>query len=219
MGALVVNDEATRRIEMDFDKVGRLVADAEGRFDPQTEFHAVDMFQGKNGWRHVSTPLRVKACRLACRIIAGPGSAFYFRGINVEAQLKKYRTPYPPHQLAFAHVISDVDKAVGVRSPKGQVAIIMADEHHAASDSRRNLRDFKLAAVPGYNQRKVRNIGDTVFFGPSHASRLLQAADLATYFMNRHHTIAETDPRTAKAMDSIVADIRRIMRHEYIWQC
>ncbi|SBN64539.1 hypothetical protein GA0004736_3502 [Curtobacterium sp. 9128] len=47
---------------------------------------------------------------------------------------------------------------------------------------------------------------------------MLQAADVATYFLNRSHTITETDPRSEKAMADIVGRIRSITCKEYIWR-
>lgn len=95
--------------------------------------------------------------------------------------------------------------------------MILADEHHSAPGARRSLRDFKIDRVPGYTRGKIRRIADTIYFGPSHESRLLQAADVATYFLNRHHTIAEKDIRGQRAVDRIVEQLRVIIVHEYIW--
>lgn len=60
-------------------------------------------------------------------------------------------------------------------------------------------------------------MADTIYFGPSHESRLLQAADLATYFINRDRTIPERDHRSYVAVQKIVKRIRHITIDEYVW--
>ncbi|WP_411897138.1 DUF3800 domain-containing protein [Curtobacterium sp. 'Ferrero'] len=56
-----------------------------------------------------------------------------------------------------------------------------------------------------------------MYFGPSHESRMLQAADVATYFLNRSKTIAEKDPRSADAVRKIVHFIDQITVVDYVW--
>jgi hypothetical protein len=93
----------------------------------------------------------------------------------------------------------------------------LADEHHAAISARRSLRNLKAAAVPGYTRDTLHRIADTIYFGPSHESKLLQAADVATFFINRDRTITERDPRALRSVAKIVANVRKITVSNYVW--
>jgi hypothetical protein len=158
---------------------------------------------------------RVKACDLVAKVIERSGAEFVFRGIDLQRLRRRYRRPFPPHLLTLAHVLEELDGRLS--RVHDEVAVVLADEHHTAASSRRKLVDFKIASVPGYTQGQLRNLADTLYFGPSHASRLLQAADVATYFLNRSTTITERDPRASAAVEKIVRRLRAVTVHEYVW--
>ncbi len=215
-GGLIVDDAAARSIEAGLDGISRLVATEVPGFDPQTEFHGNEMFHGEGKWDPVPVIWRAKASELVAKAVQRSGAEFIFRGINLVNHRARYGVnAYPPHLLTLAQILEEVDQRIG-RTP-GEVAVVLADDHHSAASSRRNLRDFKIGAVPGYTQGQLRNLSDTMYFGPSHASRLLQATDVATYFMNRKRTIAEHDSRAQGAVDRIVASIRHVLVSEYVW--
>lgn len=216
-GALIADAPAIQDIERGFEEIAHLVAANVPGFDPRTEFHAVDMFQGNAGWKRVQTAWRVKACDLAAKVLARSSARFIFRGVDIEGLQRKYVNPYPPHLLTLAQVLEQVDNHLAGPGTTNRIGIAHADEHHSANSARRSLRDFKFARVPGYTTRQLHRIADTIYFGPSHESRLLQAADVATYFINRDRTIDERDPRSAKAVAKIVANIRSITVHEWVW--
>jgi hypothetical protein len=214
-GALIVDDDAIGRIESGLDGVGRLVAAHVQGFDVRAEFHAADMYHGKNAWDPVRVAWRVKACDLVAKVIERSGAEFVFRGIDVQRLRRRYRRPFPPHLLTLAHVLEELDGRLS--RVHDEVPVVLADEHHTAASSRRKLVDFKIASVPGYTQGQLHNLADTLYFGPSHASRLLQAADVATYFLNRSTTITERDPRASAAVEKIVRRLRAVTVHEYVW--
>lgn len=216
-GALIADAPAIRDIERGLNEIGRLVAANVPGFDPQAEFHAVDMFQGAGDWKNVPIAWRVKACDLTAKVLARSSAQFVFRGVDIKAQRRQDANPYPSHLLTLAQVLEQVDTVLVNLDSTGRIGIAHADEHHSANSARRSLRNFKLAQVPGFTTRRLHHITDTIYFGPSHESRLLQATDVATYFINRDRTIEETDPRSAKAVAKIVANIRSITVHERVW--
>lgn len=216
-GALIADASAVCDIERGLDEVAHLISQNVAGFDPRTEFHAVDMFQGSAAWKSVPTAWRVKACDLTAKVLARSSARFIFRGIDIQRLRAKYTNPYPVHLITLAQVLERAEGFLAGQGLDGRIGVAHADEHHSAHSARRSLRDFKLARVPGYTTRQLLHIADTIYFGPSHESRLLQAADVATYFLNRARTVEERDPRSAKAVEKIVASIRSITVEEWVW--
>jgi len=215
-GALVLDENSANFIEKGLDGIGQLLADNVAGFKNSTEFHGNEMFHGEDAWAKVPVVWRVKACELVAKVIERSGGEYVFRGIDLVGLRAKYARPYPPHLLTLAHLLEEVDtRLIDVH---GERAIVLADDHHSASSSRRNLVDFKIQRVPGYTAKPLVNLIDTMYFGPSHASRLLQATDVATYFTNRKMTIVEKDPRSAAAVDRIVSRIRSATVSSYVWR-
>lgn len=216
-GALVVDADAARRIETGLHDVCALVARHTPGFNIDAELHGVDVFHGKKEWRTVLPAWRVKACELTVKCIRDSGAKLVFRGVDVAALRRKYRSPHPPHELVLAQILEDVDGRLGPGRQLGQLGICHADEHHTAASSRRNLRAFKTTQVKGYTTRPIRNIVDTIYFGPSDASRLLQAADVATFFHNRNENVQTRDPRAQRAMRRIMTAMEPATLRAYTW--
>jgi hypothetical protein len=217
-GALIVDANSLRFIERGLDEIAALLATNVPAFAEATEFHAVDMFHGRNAWRPVPVVWRVKACDLVAKVIARSGAAFVFRGVDVQAQRQRYgRRAFAPHLLTLAHTLEEVDRQLAQHDPLEELGLAVADEHHSARGARRSLRAFKILSVPGYTQGPLTRIADTIYFGPSDESRLLQAADVATYFMNRHYTVVERDDRARRSVAKIIANIRSVTVDEYVW--
>lgn len=218
IGALIADAEAVRHVERGLNEIGQLVSRSVRGFDASTEFHAVDMFHGEGAWDVVPIAWRVKACDLAAKVLARSSAHFVFRGVDTAAQRARYGArAFPAHLLTLAHALQEVDRKLARLDRPEEFGLVLADEHHSAPGARRSLRDFKIERVPGYTQRPLTRIADTIYFGPSHESRMLQAADLATFFLNRHRTITESDPRSQRAMDKIASNIRSITIDEYVW--
>lgn len=215
-GALIADAPAVRSIERGLNEIASLISDHVPGFDDATEFHAADMFHGRRHWGRVPLAWRIKACDLVAKVLGRSTAAYIFRGVHLTGQRARYRRPHPPHILTLAHTLNEVQRQLG-RYDDDTFGLVLADEHHAATHARRSLRDFKIAAVPGYTRDTLHCIADTIYFGPSHESRLLQAADVATYFINRDRTITERDPRAQRAVAKIVGSIRKITVSNYVW--
>jgi hypothetical protein len=211
--------EALAKIEASLDHIARMIADDVSGFDPQTEFHGYEMFHGKRGWDGVPLGWRVKACVLTAKTLARSGARFVIRGIDVKRLDARYGPwAHAPHALCTAQSFESIVEIMRKDAPLGTLALVVADEHHSAPDSRRNLRQFKASSAKGYTQKPVDRIADTIYFGPSHSSRLLQISDVATYFVNRHETVEEADPRATAAVETIFTNVMKASRFFYVWK-
>jgi hypothetical protein len=218
MGAVIVDSAAIVKLEAGLDRIGHLIAADVPDFDADTEFHGYDMFHGEGEWKVVPVGWRVKACKLVTRMLAKSGAKYVLRGVDVRALERRYGTrAHPPHALCTAQSFESIDEIVRRDAGPGTMALVVADEHHSAPDSRRNLRKFKASSAAGYTRKPVDRIADTIYFGPSHSSRLLQVSDVATFFVNRHETITESDERARRAVDGMWKDIMRATRFFYVW--
>lgn len=217
-GALIADAAAIRSIETGLDGIGQLLARQVDGFDAHTEFHAAEIFHGKGAWRSVPVVWRVKACTLVAKVLARSTARFVLRGVDLGALRARYGSlAHPPHLLTLAHLLECVHDHLGRLDHDEQLGLVLADEHHSAVRARRSLREFKLDSVPGYTRRPLTRIADTIYFGPSHESRMLQAADLATFFLNRARTITEHDARTAAGVAKVAELVRSVTLVEYVW--
>ncbi|WP_461513661.1 DUF3800 domain-containing protein [Rathayibacter agropyri] len=214
-GALMVDEGAASAVEAGLNGIGQILADNVPGFRAETEFHGNEIFHGEKEWDGVPVGWRVKACELGAKVIQRSGAEFVFRGINLVRLRARYTRPFPAHLLTLAHILAEVDARL--ESVIGDKAIVLADDHHSAASSRRNLVNFKIGRVPGYTARQLSSLIDTMYFGPSHASRLLQATDVATYFSNRALTIVENDPRAGAAIDRIMKRLETATSSSYVW--
>lgn len=217
-GALIADAEAVKHIEQALDGIGQLIANNSPGFRADAEFHAVDMFHAKKDWKIVEPGWRVKAAELVAKAIARSGAKFVFRGVDLDRLRTRYPNPYPAHLLTLGHLLEELHTQLTSLDVPDHLGLVLADEHHSAPGARRSLRNLKVSAIPGYSHGPVTNIADTLYFGPSHESRLLQAADVATYFFNRQLTIVESDARVKAAVDRIVERIRRATVSDYVWR-
>lgn len=217
MGALLVDAHMTRAVTEALDGIGQFVARQVRGFDPRTEFHAYDVFQGKNVWQSVPVDLRVRVCQMSLRDIAATGARFVVRGINVHALQRRYKNPHDSHQLALCQALESVQDVTGRDGQADQDVLAIADEHHAATDSRTRFAAMKEAAEKGYTKKPLTQFLDTIYFGPSHHSRLLQAADMATFFTNRIRHVIETDERARAAMRRIEKELDYMTSYSYEW--
>ncbi|MFH5879563.1 DUF3800 domain-containing protein [Arthrobacter sp. NA-172] len=170
----------------------------------------------RKGWEHVPVWLTVKICKQVAEAIHDSGAVFVFRGIDVQKLKAKYTNPHPVHGLALSHALESVQRVLNLDHTDESV-LVLADEHHTAPDSRTRFRGMRAAAQRGYTSIPLSGLMDTIYFGPSNHSRLLQAADMATFLTNRSVTITESHPAAKKAMQEIKSNLDKATRFSYVW--
>ena len=63
----------------------------------------------------------------------------------------------------------------------GDYVLVIADEVDGQARHHADLSSYREVGTTGYRHRKLTRIVDTLHFAPSHASRLVQAADVITF--------------------------------------
>ncbi|UXM91960.1 DUF3800 domain-containing protein [Paenarthrobacter sp. JL.01a] len=216
MGALMVGAVEARALEKSLDAIVATVTQDVPGFDPATELHGYEVFHQKGAWEGVPVWLSVSVCKQAAEAIRESGAVFVFRGIDIEKLNGNYAAPLPAHRLALSHVLESVQRVLNLDHTNESV-LVLADEHHAAPDSRTRFRGMRAAAQWGYTTIPLSDLIDTIYFGPSNHSRLLQAADMATFLTNRFLTITEGHPAAKKAMREIRSNLEKATRFSLVW--
>lgn len=76
------------------------------------------------------------------------------------------------------------------------------------SNHRALFTEYRNLGTPGsYKSTKLERLLDTVYFAPSHPSRLLQAADMLAFTYSRWHTHTESNPQARALMSRLKSKI------------
>jgi len=214
LGALLVDDESACWIEEGLDALVDEYA-SKTALPASAELHGHELFQGKGDWEHLAMRQQINVYDRALRIIGSSGAHLVFRGMNVAAQLERYSNPYPPHDVVLGHLLESINH---VGSRESRKVVVVADEVHAQERHRTNFRSYRREGTPGYQSSKLPQVIDTIHFGPSEHSRLLQAIDLATFIYRRRCTVTETNPKAQATLGRLWAHIETSVRVSWIWQ-
>jgi hypothetical protein len=108
--------------------------------------------------------------------------------------------PEKPHRLVIGNLLKRIDEYAKGRD---ELALVIADEVEGQSSYRQDPWTFQRYAARGYRARRVTRVVDTMHFVPSHASRLVQAADLVAFMYRRRATVRESDERARRANEAL----------------
>ena len=135
--------------------------------------------------------------------------------VNLDAHQRRYTTLTPPHDVVLKHTLERVDEHAARR---GLPILVMADEVPGEAHHQKDLGFYQRHGTTGDRSRKLSHIVDTIYFAPSSASRLLQAADLVAFL---HHRVQVhgwgSDRRAAKANRMLWGHLESKVDHSGLW--
>lgn len=206
-GAVVAEPEVVLSLTQSLNGV---VDDAFWRYGvpDDTELHGYEIFHGTDGWKKVSARGRVRVYRAALEAIFDHDITFIVRWcrrdrLSAYQSGNTYREVWTPEETAFRFLLQRVNMLARSRRDLAMVIADMRDDREA---ERERFAHYQRIGTPGtYMSTKLPAILDTVHFVPSHRSRMIQAADMATFIHRRYNTIKETDPRGEKVMEEFKA--------------
>ena len=191
---LIVPEGQAIALESALDAVVQKTADAY-EVSPRAELHGNDLMHGKKDWRALNGMFRArfKVFLDALEAIAAiSGIQAFARGLDREAHARRYTNPHPPRDLLIGYLAQRCHRLLS----EAETLALFVDESPKQSDIRALVRRFKLIGTGSkYSGYPLKNILDTVYFAPSHESRLLQAADLVSYA----HFRARMTPETSRS--------------------
>jgi hypothetical protein len=216
LGAVIVTAAAAAAIENGLDDLVAEWSSVPGvGLSDAAELHGYEVFHGKGAWASMPVRQRVNVYQRAMRVIGTPGARIALRGMDVVAQRRRYVDPLPPHDVVLGHLLESIDREAASR---GKRVVVTADEVHTQERHRSNFRSYRRVGTPGYRSSRLPTLLDTLHFGPSQHSRLLQASDLVTYLWRRRHVVEESDHRARAASDLAWAAVEDAIAAEHVWR-
>src|SRR5690606_527155 len=99
----------------------------------------------------------------------------------------------------------------------GEYALVIADEVDGQAGHRADLSSYREVGTTGDRHRKLTRIVDTLHFAPSHASRLVQAADMIAFLARRVGTHRELAARSREPRVAMWKRLGPRVHHDRCW--
>jgi hypothetical protein len=213
MAALLVDGPAAVALTTELDRVASTAAEAYG-MNENVELHGHEIFHATGMWKGVPPRARVGVFDDVIEAVAAQDLRVIARAMDMVGQRQRYKAPDPAHSVVLQHLLERVDEYVtGV----GEYALVIADEVDGQAQHRTDLSSYREVGTSGYRQRKLTRVVDTLHFAPSHASRLVQAADVITFLYRRVFTHAETDDGSRRSKIAMWNRLKPKVHHQLCW--
>jgi hypothetical protein len=213
MAALLVDGPAAVALADDLERVCNAAAAAYG-LESSAELHGHEIFHAAGAWAGVPVRARVGVFDDVVEAVAAQNVKVIARAMDTVGQRTRYAAPDPPHTVVLQHLLERIDECA---TRLGDYALVIADEVDGQATHRADLSAYREVGTRGYRHRKLTRIVDTLHFAPSHASRLVQAADVIAFLYRRVHTHQETDERSRKAKVAMWKRLQPRVHHELCW--
>jgi len=213
MAGLLVDGPAAVALSDELERVAAAAA-AAYQLDAKVELHGHEIFHAGGDWAGVPVRARVGVFDDVIEAVAAQDVKVIARAMDVVGQRARYPHPDPPHTVVLQHLLERVDECA---IEHGDYALVIADEVDGQAKHRTDLSVYREVGTNGYRRRKLTRIVDTLHFAPSHASRLVQAADVITFLYRRVFTHEEADERSRKAKVSMWKRLQPRVHHELCW--
>lgn len=217
IGALIIPEVSLLPLSRALDSVVDDAAEGFGDIPFTAELHGHSLLHGIDDWEalHEMPRARIGVYRKAFAVIAEHDVSIIIRGIDREAQGRRYATVTDPHTVVLNHVMERLEEHAAAYS---ELVLVIADEVKEQDSHRHALHDYRRHGTGGYRPTRITRIVDTIYFAPSHATRLLQAVDLIVYL---HHRIqvsgTSLDPRAQRANRSLWEVLEARIVHTHCW--
>lgn len=217
IAAVVVDGAMVGKLSRALDQVVEETADDHGGVHTRAELHAHDLVGGSGDWFRLAPKIRVRigVYQRALDALVDHDTKIIYRGVDIPALDARYPGGHDhPHSIALNFLIEDLD-AYAAR--EGEYALLIADEVGDQNQYRRDLWSYQQSGTWGWKSRQITRVVDTIHFAPSHASRLVQAADLAVFLHRRIRTHQETDQRAQRAWEKLYDTVRPLVITDKTW--
>ncbi len=206
LGALSIASDSISTIESRVNALSKTYFGTQ-QVSRETEFHAKDLFHRKkhfSSWNDMGKRLD---CLQALATIAGDDELI--RRIYVRIDPSKMVRSHGWEQDAFMYLVEKVQ--IDAASLSSECILIGDLDSEFSEGSVTNLARFRDEGTDFVYGRKIDKILDSVYFIPSHHSRLLQLADVYTYCLQLFHGPGD-DNYPRKKMKEYIRNETNILR-------
>jgi hypothetical protein len=186
IGALSIPSEVVPDIESRMNEVAHKLFGS-NELTRSTEFHAVDMIHGK---------AHFKGRDIVDRLAALEG----ILSIANDERIRRITVSVAPERMVAPHTVSDkaflflVEKAQHDLTKVHDTGILIGDlDTQYADEGVSNLSRYRERGTPYAYGKTIDRLIDSVYFIPSHHSRMLQLADAYAYTLQLLHSSADGD--------------------------
>ncbi|WP_369371084.1 DUF3800 domain-containing protein [Promicromonospora sp. Populi] len=215
LAAVIVDSQSAVEIETGLDAI----VDEYARMTSlsvEAELHGHELFNGHGEWGSLQIRQQINVYGRALEVIGKSGAHVVLRGMNVARQKERYgENAWPPHDVVLGHLLENIDS---VATELDDCLVVVADEIHSSERHRVNFRGYRANGTPGYRSSRLPSLVDTIHFGPSKHSRLLQAADLVAFMHHRRSAIVESDARQARAIEQMWVHVEPCVKRRWTWE-
>jgi len=150
----------------------------------ETEFHGIDIFQGKGPHKHKKLEDRIQLLRYIADFIIQNKIPIRTVCIDVHQHRAQNRYPQPEYSLGLQLALESFEEFL---EEKNTIGLVFGDyEKDEITQSILDFSQFKLdGKTPLLQGRPFGRIMDTIYFTHSHHSRFLQISDVILYLINR----------------------------------
>lgn len=220
IAALVVPEQHAQSLTQALDDVVAKAAESY-LVSKRAELHGHAIFQARDDWASMGNAkanmvrARIGVYGDALRAISNHDVSVIVRGLDIEAQRRRYSDPFPPHQVVLAQLLERVNDHALERKA---LALVIADEIPQADDHRTAFREYQESGTGGYLSSTLPRLVDTIHFAPSKSSRLLQAADLVAYLYRRLQSGQDTSERVRTTNAKLWSYVEPKVVHCHCWE-
>ncbi len=208
LGAILITPASAKALENALDDVARSIAAAHPGLLGAIEFHGHDMFQAVGAWRQMKSHVRARVgiYRRIVELVVTHVDAILVKSVGSSRLPVGYANPFARSRVAWSVLLQDIS----THAENGNhLALVIADQVPDDEERRRELASYKAEGLfDEYRKPSMPFIVDTVYFGPSRHSRLIQSIDCVLYILHREWTVMTGDSRQLAEVGALCEAIR-----------
>ena len=181
---------------------------------PVPEIHGYELLQAAGPWVGVGLQARLRVAGRVLAVVRDSGLNFIVRGMDLQAQARRYPQPYDPYPLVLTHLFRELDKHAKNR---GEVIRLTCDEIHHHSRHRAMLERHRKHGTPGYSVSNLNQVAEKLQFVDSRSSGMIQAADVVAYLKHRIVSKPNAPRPERRSRDRLWRMIEPQILQDYCW--
>ncbi len=218
--ALIVPDHQAKSLVTALDELSITLLFDIADLNQLREFHGHSIMQAKDDWEPLKRALRLRigVYEKCLKIIADHDVKIIIRSVDLIALRAKYLTHMEPHEICLTFLYERIDEYA---AEVEEQVLVIADDIQGEDGHRQDLWRYQRTGTWGYRSRIIQNVIDTIYFTPSHSSRLVQAADLVAYIAHRYevqcYDPSKIDPKAIKACNDLWGVVSPKVQYRNTW--